>query len=268
LAGKRHGDNDGKGPLYRRLSANPIWIKVAFPHVGQRASECGRDAPAGCKPGPGTGCGDDAKEEDDVKSMSGRMAHAAAGAASILLFLSVSTALLTVGASNARAGGSPPGLELAQAAAAPAAAAPAAPAPSAPAPSAPAPAAPSGGSFMRGLGSQSSASAHVEIRIAELHDQLHIAPAQEAQFKAYADVMRSNAQAMEALFQERAQSPDTTAIGELRWYTRLTTAHGEALTKLVSVFDALYQSMSDQQKKAADKVFGKIQQRRLPRQAQ
>jgi hypothetical protein len=109
--------------------------------------------------------------------------------------------------------------------------------------------------------------AHVEIRIGELHDQFHITPAQEPQFKAYADAMRSNAQAMQALFQERAQSPDTTAISELRWYARLTTAHGEALTKLLPVFDTLYQSLSDQQKKAADKVFAQLQQRRSPRQA-
>ena len=61
--------------------------------------------------------------------------------------------------------------------------------------------------------------------------------------------------------------PDTAAISELRWYARLTTAHGEALTKLLPVFDTLYQSMSDPQKKAADKVFAQLQQRRSPRQA-
>jgi periplasmic protein CpxP/Spy len=188
-----------------------------------------------------------------VKSMSDRMAHAAAGAASILVLLWASAGPAAAGLGNADAGGSPAAVMLAQAA---------------PAPAVPGAASPGGGGFMRGLGSQSSASSHVEIRIAELHDQLHIAPAQEAQFKAYADVMRSNAQAMEALFQERAQNPDMTAIGELYWYARLTTAHGEALNKLVPVFETLYRSMSDQQKKVADKVFGKLQQRRMPRQAQ
>lgn len=188
-----------------------------------------------------------------MKSMSDRMAHAAAGAASILALLSVSAGLVMGAPRNADANGSPAGgLLVAQAA---------------PAPAASGAASPGGGGFMRGLGSQSSASAHVEIRITELHDQFHITPAQEAQFKAYADVMRSNAQAMEALFQERAQNPDTTAIGELRWYARLTAAHGQALTKLVPVFDTLYQSLSDQQKKAADRVFSQIQQRRAARQA-
>jgi len=136
---------------------------------------------------------------------------------------------------------------------------------------APAPAAPDAASPAPQAAGQPAQSAgpvaHVEIRIAELHDQFHITAAQEPQFKAYAEVMRSNAQAMQALFQERAQSPDTTAISQLHWYARLTTAHGEALTKLVPVFDTLYQSLSDQQKKAADKVFAQLRQRRSPRQA-
>ncbi len=183
-----------------------------------------------------------------MKSMSDRMAQAAAGAASILVFLSVSAVLLAVPLSNADAGGSPSGALLAQAS--------------------PAPAAPGAASSSAGQPTQSEGPvARVEIRITELHDQFRITPAQEAQFKAYADVMRSNAQAMQALFQERAQNPDTTAIGELRWYARLTTAHGEALNKLVPVFDALYQSMSAEQKKAADKVFAQIRQRRAARQA-
>jgi periplasmic protein CpxP/Spy len=107
----------------------------------------------------------------------------------------------------------------------------------------------------------------VEARITALHKELGITEAEEPQFKAYADVMRSNAQAMQLLFQERAQSPDRTAIGELRWYAKLTAAHAEAVGKLVPVFDALYQSMSDKQKRVADVVFAELRQRPARRRA-
>ena len=90
---------------------------------------------------------------------------------------------------------------------------------------------------------------HVEVRIADLHQQLHITSAQEPQFKAYADVMRSNARAIEALFQQRTQNTDRSAPARLRWYAQLTAAHAEAISKLVPVFDTLYQDLSNEQKK-------------------
>ena len=107
----------------------------------------------------------------------------------------------------------------------------------------------------------------VEARISELHKQLQVTPAEEPQFKAYADVMRENAQAMQALFAQRAQNPDRTAVGQLRWYAKLTAAHAEAVSKLVAPFEVLYQSMSDQQKKLADAVFAQLRQRPPPHRA-
>lgn len=106
--------------------------------------------------------------------------------------------------------------------------------------------------------------AHVEARIADLHKRLHITADQEPQFKAFADVMRANAQSMEALFHERAQHRDRTAMGQLHWYAQLTTAHAEALNRLLPVFDALYGSLSDTQKKAADAAFVPLRQSRPP----
>jgi hypothetical protein len=72
---------------------------------------------------------------------------------------------------------------------------------------------------------------------------------------------------MQLLFQQRAQSPDRSAIGELRWYAKLTAAHAEAVGKLVPVFETLYQSMTDTQKKVADAVFANLRQRPTPRRA-
>ena len=117
-----------------------------------------------------------------------------------------------------------------------------------------------------------SAIDRVEASISEMHKALHIAADQEPQFNAYADVIRSNAATMQALIQERAKSTvpsaSDTAVSRLQWYARLTAAHAEAVSKLVPVFEALYQSLSDQQKKIADAVFQKnLQQRRSPHRA-
>ncbi|MBV9824623.1 MAG: Spy/CpxP family protein refolding chaperone [Alphaproteobacteria bacterium] len=102
----------------------------------------------------------------------------------------------------------------------------------------------------------------VEARITQLHQQLHITAEEEPQFKAFADVMRSNAQAMQALFQEHAGHPDATAVGQLDWYAKLTAAHSDAVNKLVPVFGTLYQGLTAQQKKTADTVFAQLEQRR------
>ena len=105
----------------------------------------------------------------------------------------------------------------------------------------------------------------VEIRIAELHNQLAITPAQEALFRAYGDAMRTNAQAINAVFQQRAAATDFSAPARLRWYAQLTSTHGEAVNKLIAPFDALYQSLSGPQRAAADRHFQQLQQRRLAR---
>jgi protein CpxP len=109
--------------------------------------------------------------------------------------------------------------------------------------------------------------AAVEARISELHRSLHITPAEEPQFKTYADVMRQNAQTIEALFAQRAKSTDRSAVARLRWYAQLTAAHAEAVGKLVVPFEALYQGLSADQKKAADTLFEQIRQRPAPHQA-
>lgn len=105
----------------------------------------------------------------------------------------------------------------------------------------------------------------VEIRIAELHRTLRIMPSQEALFRVYADAMRGNALAINALFLQRAQETDFTAPARLRWYAQLTAAHAEAVKKLTAPFDALYQSLSNTQQQAADRHFEQLQQRRMAR---
>jgi periplasmic protein CpxP/Spy len=102
----------------------------------------------------------------------------------------------------------------------------------------------------------------VEARISALHKKLSITDEQEPQFKAYADVLRSNAQTMQDLFQQRMQASGENAVDRLHWYAKLTAAHADAVNKLVPPFEALYQGLSDKQKKAADAEFRHIRQRR------
>jgi Mg-chelatase subunit ChlI len=96
----------------------------------------------------------------------------------------------------------------------------------------------------------------VEARIKELHGQLKITADQEPQWSAFAQVMRDNATAMNALHQDREQKAKTmTAIDDLHAYQAMADAHAEGIRKLTVAFEAVYAGMSDAQKKNADAVF-------------
>ena len=101
-----------------------------------------------------------------------------------------------------------------------------------------------------------NAQERVERRIQELHAQLRITPAEEAQWKQFADVMRENAREMDQAFMQRAQQFETmNAVQNMQSYEQLAEAHAQHLQKLVPAFQTLYDSMSDQQKQVADQVF-------------
>jgi protein CpxP len=101
----------------------------------------------------------------------------------------------------------------------------------------------------------------VEARIKRLHDRLKITPAQEPQWNAVAQVMRDNAQAMQQAIQQRQQARGLTAVDDLKAYEAIADAHAQGLQKLVPAFQALYQSMSDEQKKEADAYFSQARHR-------
>ncbi|WP_144112390.1 Spy/CpxP family protein refolding chaperone [Paraburkholderia sp. BCC1886] len=96
---------------------------------------------------------------------------------------------------------------------------------------------------------------NVEDRITYLHTQLKITPAQETQWNAFADVMRSNGQTMGELFQQRHANKDVSALDDMKQYTAIAQAHADGMQKLVSAFDPLYNSFSPEQKKLADVTF-------------
>jgi hypothetical protein len=102
----------------------------------------------------------------------------------------------------------------------------------------------------------------VEERIQDLHRNLKITAAQETQFRDFAQVMRDNEKTIDAILKERsANISKMNAVDDLRSYEKLADAHAEGLKKLVPAFEALYNSMSEEQKKNADAVFGKFEKR-------
>jgi hypothetical protein len=96
----------------------------------------------------------------------------------------------------------------------------------------------------------------VEARIKELHRKLHITAAQKPQWDTLAQVMRDNAQAMSDLKKQRASDAQTmNAVDVVKSYESVIEAHEDGMKKFVPPFEALYNTMSDAQKKTADSLF-------------
>jgi Spy/CpxP family protein refolding chaperone len=101
-----------------------------------------------------------------------------------------------------------------------------------------------------------SAMAPVEARIKDLHKKLHITEVQKPQWDALATVMRDNAQAMVDLQKQRAvDSQSMSAVEVIKSYESVIEAHESGMKKFVPPFEALYNAMSDSQKKTADSLF-------------
>lgn len=96
----------------------------------------------------------------------------------------------------------------------------------------------------------------VEARIKELHTKLKITAAQEELWNNVAQAMRDNAKTMEDLIRTRSEKASTmTAVEDLKSYGELTQAHADSVKTFIPIFEPLYASMSDSQKKDADILF-------------
>jgi protein CpxP len=102
---------------------------------------------------------------------------------------------------------------------------------------------------------QPSAASPMEPRIRQLHQVLHITPAQEADFNAFAEAMRANEETMRSLVQQRPPSANTNAVANLRFSQRLAAAQAEGLRRLIEPFARLYASFSPSQKQLANRIF-------------
>jgi len=96
----------------------------------------------------------------------------------------------------------------------------------------------------------------VESRIKQLHEQMQITDQQAPQWDAFAQVMRDNGTRAGQAFQERAQKLSTmNADDVMKSYTALAQMHADNMQKLSTSFSALYATLSDEQKKTADRLF-------------
>jgi hypothetical protein len=96
----------------------------------------------------------------------------------------------------------------------------------------------------------------VEARIKDLHNRLHITAAQKPQWDNLTQVMRENAQAMVELEKQRAADANSmSAVDVVKSYQSVIEAHEDGMKKFIPPFEALYNTMSDAQKKTADSLF-------------
>ena len=93
----------------------------------------------------------------------------------------------------------------------------------------------------------------VETSITSLRQRLQITPAQEAPFNAVANVLRANARAEATAPHQPAAN--ASAVDELRAEIQYDEVELAGLKKLLPVLDALYASLSPQQRQAADMAF-------------
>lgn len=104
--------------------------------------------------------------------------------------------------------------------------------------------------------SPTTRSKDVDQHINALHAQLHITATQQSQWDQFAQVMRDNAAAMQQELMERGSHASTmTALENMQSYAQIAQQHAENMQKLTTAFQAVYDSMSDAQKKNADTVF-------------
>ncbi|WP_419728775.1 Spy/CpxP family protein refolding chaperone [Lichenicola sp.] len=95
-----------------------------------------------------------------------------------------------------------------------------------------------------------------EQRIQTLQAALQISPAQMPQWTSFAQAMRDNASATDALFRNRATSAATmNAADNMKSYASVARAYADNTQKLSDAFQTLYAALSDQQKQTADTMF-------------
>jgi Mg-chelatase subunit ChlI len=103
---------------------------------------------------------------------------------------------------------------------------------------------------------RTSAVEHTEAQIKQLQGALKITEAQKELWNNLTQVMRENANDMDALTKERAESTKSmNAVEHMKFHSQITEAQSAQLKKFIPPFEALYASMSDEQKNITDTIF-------------
>jgi hypothetical protein len=103
---------------------------------------------------------------------------------------------------------------------------------------------------------RTSAVEHAEAQIKQLEGALKITDAQKELWNNLTQVMRENAKDMDAIAKDRAEKAKAmNAVENMKLHSQITEAHLAQLKKFIPPFEALYASMSDEQKKSTDTIF-------------
>lgn len=95
-----------------------------------------------------------------------------------------------------------------------------------------------------------------EQRIQELHTKLGITRKEEPKWNKFAQVMRSNARALDHAYQQRAEKIESmNALENMRSYASIERMRANDVQKLIAPFQSLYAEMSAQQKQQANELF-------------
>ena len=103
---------------------------------------------------------------------------------------------------------------------------------------------------------RTSAVEYTEAQIKQLQGVLKITDAQKELWNNLVQVMRENAKEMDALTKTKSENIRTmNAVEQMEFRSQISEAHLDQLKKFIPPFLALYDSMSDEQKKNTDKIF-------------
>lgn len=103
---------------------------------------------------------------------------------------------------------------------------------------------------------RTSAVEHTEARIKQLKEALKITDDQEALWNGLTQVMRENAKDMDAVTKDKAESSKTmNAVENMKFHAQISEARLAQVKRFIPPFEALYTSMSDEQKKITDTIF-------------
>ena len=104
--------------------------------------------------------------------------------------------------------------------------------------------------------SRTSAVEHTEAQLKQLQGSLNITAAQEELWNNLTQVMRENAKDMDAINKDRAENTKAmNAVEHMKFHSQITQTHLDQMNKLIPPFEALYASMSDEQKNITDTTF-------------
>ena len=103
-----------------------------------------------------------------------------------------------------------------------------------------------------------SAVEHTEARIKELRGVLKITDAQGKSWDKLTLAMREDAKALDVLVKDRAEKEkNMNAVEQMKFHSKITETRLNQMKNFIPLFEELYVSMSDEQKKNADTVFDK-----------